>query len=173
MRSNIVIVYTVFFCSSFLVFFYLGDAFGVGINLTASAPEGIYYYFPKKGLAVGAWVDFSLRHISWALSRGYVHKGEQIIKKIMGVPGDILLSRNHKIFLNHRGHAHWIYLGTCLEKDSRGRSMHCQQWSQYTIPKDHYYLGSIRTPFSFDSRYFGLVHRRNIRHMLRLLYAFK
>jgi len=153
---------------------FAGEYVGVGINLTASAPRGVYLYYPiTRSLALGGYVDFALPANKRQISHGCIQSGEYGLKKVGALPGEWLFSRGRSIYAcsKQRFNSHCRFLGRCLLQDRFGRAIHCQHWLGKQIPRNSYYLLSQRTLRSCDSRYFGLIERRSIRHRVEQLIA--
>lgn len=152
----------------------VSNYYGVGINTTPSEVEGLYVYSPlPQTLQLGDFVMFTPPAVNWIDKRDYFTSDDHLIKRIGAVPGEYLFTQNRTIFACNTDQfgAYCRTLGTCLEHDPKGRPVYCQHWHFYKIPKDEYYLMSQRVSESLDSRYFGLVSKRNIQHKVQLLWG--
>lgn len=151
----------------------VGLFYGVGVNMTNSEPMGFYSYRPIEGhIKKGEFVAFNMPPIPWILHRHYISSNEQIIKNVGAVPGQYLMTRQDSNFVcNTRGfNIGCHFLGKCLKKDEKGRTLTCQHWEDYKIPRGHYYMVSQRVKYSLDSRYFGLVRRGAMKHQVSLIW---
>ena len=155
---------------------------GIGINATRSAIPGIYLHLPIRLVGLpgvftpshrGQLIGFIFPHADWATKRGYIEPEQIGIKAVGAFPGAHLFVDNRRIYAcTSAKRIHCRYLGTCQRWDSHHRRIACQHWSDYRIPKQHYYLTSRRIKNSFDSRYFGLVSLPHLRYRLWLLFTF-
>jgi len=160
-----------------------GRYVGIGINLTHSAPCGIYFYYPFHSPPHrGMLVSLSLTQAQAEQVYHCIPKGYYGLKQIAAVPGNFLVTvaeGNYAcpstIAATHPSH-HQImqfcrFLGVCLKKDHRDRPLPCRHWHWEKIPPHFFYLRSVlsdrnRHKNGCDSRYFGLVQRNHLHHRL-------
>lgn len=148
----------------------------LGINLTDSEIPGIYLCNKVKNkdlIPLNSMVSFNLPQLKWLENRHYVNPNDLLIKHIGAIPGEYLFTKNKAILAcsQNKVDGKCRTLGNCLTHDSHHYSIHCQQWNGYKVPSSYYYMQSIRSPLSFDSRYFGLIHASNIKHSVALLWG--
>jgi type IV secretory pathway protease TraF len=98
--------------------------------------------------------------IEIGIRRGYVRRGQRMLKEIGGIPDDAVELRDNLLSVNGDTSPMIISSG-----DSKVRAL-----SPYPTPiilsPDFYWL--VSTPLGgFDSRYFGPVHRRAFTHKAR------
>lgn len=149
--------------------------YGFGINRSPSAKLGIYWISPLPStVSVGDLITLRLPDQAWLHHRDYGIDGRPLVKTVMAISGDHLFTKSREVFVCSR--ARWNTdchsLGHCLEKDSQGQPIPCQQWRGDVIPNDYYYVGSQRVFNALDSRYFGLVPRHLLENRVKLLWAF-
>lgn len=129
-------------------------------NLTESLPTGLYFANYKfDSLSRNSLACFKYRSPEWAKGR-YLYDGAQVCKVVLGLPGDVVNQEGEELYLLHNNTK--TSLGKLKDADSAGRVVPHLTWSNVTIPSGSYYLGSTRTPESFDSRYLGLINRPDI-----------
>lgn len=131
------------FCSLFGIHFYWND--------TGSTPYTLFIgstlYTPKKEIYVASFP-------SSVILKKALH-GKPVIKKMKGLPGDVLQSHASSVFINQKR------VGEMETLENHPLSAIQSQ----VIPTDFYYLGSDKQERGFDSRYqeFGLIHKSKIR----------
>jgi conjugative transfer signal peptidase TraF len=137
-------------------------------NKTASLPLGLYLSFAHDGntpLARGDLACVSYERPKWATGE-YLYPGELLCKRVMGVPGDVLNTRDDATNeVCHEGMCEDV--GKPLSHDSSGRPLQHLTWKTDVIPVGMYYLGSTRRLNSMDSRYLGLMPQSRIVKTLR------
>jgi len=175
----VIITSMTFWIFSWLFSKRIGEQFGFGLNRTASQSPGIYIYFPinsplKTGDLVDCDLDFSQYSLKWIKQRCYLEKNRKLLKNIGAIPGDWLFTIYSDIYVCKSSHftKNCIILGSCMREDKNGFPLSCQVWHGKEIPNDYFYLKSNRVLNSFDSRYFGLVHIKNIHHRLKIIMDF-
>jgi conjugative transfer signal peptidase TraF len=145
-------------------------------NTTPSLPVGIYriaklHDEPRRGDFVGVCLDGETARL--ALSRGYVNRqglapyvsgvrcpsGAAVIgKPVAGVPGDTVDVGAEGTRINGAPLPH----GSPVVRDRRGRTMPHAEAGRRILRPGEYWLQSIYSPWSFDSRYFGPVRRQQL-----------
>lgn len=113
--------------------------------------------------------DFKLPFTEWSLTktaeprRGDVlvfmyPKDEAInfVKRVIGLPGETLKIENNKLYINDEELGE-EYLPTAA------RTAIYQQQFEVTIPEDMYFVMGDNRENSLDSRYWGLVPRKNVK----------
>ena len=146
-------------------------AAGVTINLSESQPLGLYREVREdwhRADLVEACLPAA--YVPIALARGYVAEGgacgthTPLIKRVAATGGD-RVEVSARVSVNGR-----TIPGTELRaRDSAGRAL--EPAAGGTLAADEIWLVSTVVPTSIDSRYFGAVPVRNIRHRLEALWT--
>lgn len=138
----------------FLVYsFFLGKAFY--INLTESAPRGVYLSIPYLQLHTEDFVVVTCP-VSPEVK---LSEDSLLLKSIAGLQGDCCIVKEQGIFINDRFYRKQQVGVKYKSELSRGK--HC-------LPKGKILLLN-EYPFSFDSRYFGYVEEKNIKNKVVLI----
>jgi conjugative transfer signal peptidase TraF len=131
---------------------------GLHVNLTASAPRGLYRAIaepPTRGALVVACVSPEAAALGRA--RGYLGPGscpggvEPVLKPVVAVAGDVVELRPEAVMVN----------GRCLPgsasatADHFGRPLPHAAWGRHILGRDELWLVSTRVANSWDSRYLG------------------
>jgi len=83
------------------------------------------------------------------------YKGEKIIKRVIGLPGDHVEYRNNKLYINGK------YVEE--EYDRKETSDFILEFlGENTIPEDKYLVLGDNRPISKDSRIIGLIDKKDI-----------
>ncbi len=118
-----------------------------GINSSPSIEKKVFMViqgtFPSCG-ELGAFY-FGIDH------NPYWRKGTKFIKRFAGCPGDMLVVRNRKFYVNGN------YVGTARSFDLKGNPVRNFTWDG-RIPQDSYFVMGD-SPLSYDSRYWGFVDK--------------
>lgn len=149
---------------------------GFGVNQTNSQTPGIYIYYPilfplKQGDLIDCYVDFSDKLLYWIKNRNYINNKQKLLKNIGAVPGEYLYTFYPNIYAckNKIFNKNCRFLSACIKTDKNNLPMFCKNWTQYKIPANYFYVYSNKSKNSLDSRYFGLVNIKNIKHKLKIL----
>ena len=132
---------------------------GLRMNLTASLPVG-FYVARRAELVRGELVLICLppEVAAFARARGYVARGGAcalgtvpIGKRVLALGGDTVLVTGRGIVF--RG----VLLPDtrALDRDRAGRPLSGVVPGAYVIPPGYLWVTSARSPYGFDSRYFG------------------
>lgn len=120
-------------------------------NVSASAPVGLYFVGGAgnivRGDMVAARVPGGLR--LFAARRGYLPANVPLVKRVVGVAGDVVCASGAAVIVN--GHR----VAVRLEADGRGRAMPWWSGCVELVEGDVFLLMS-GSPASFDGRYFGV-----------------
>lgn len=154
---------------------YLLIVMGFRINLTDSIPVGLYRITPMGDLK-NAYVIFCPDHrpaFRLGLDRGYLDHSlycggyGYLMKKVVAITGDILSVTDAGVFVNQ---VRIPFSGLKL-KDGLNRPL--PQWhaTNYQLRKDELMTMTNQSEWSFDGRYYGLVHLSQIKGMLRPLWV--
>jgi conjugative transfer signal peptidase TraF len=135
-------------------------------NASASAPVGLYGVSPganpDAGDMVIAWVPESARRL--AATRRYIPINVPLVKRVAAVPGDEVCAFGDAVFITGRR------VATRRVVDGMGRAM--PWWNGCRTLRDgDYFLLMPGASASFDGRYFGTTHRRDIVGKAQLLWA--
>lgn len=94
----------------------------------------------------------SFMHFKWPENREV-----EYVKRIIGIPGDIIDIRNGKVYVNDSKLDESAY----ISKNMRTESF-CNINFPYTVPSGSYFVLGDNRKYSFDSRYWGSVPEENI-----------
>jgi signal peptidase I len=78
-----------------------------------------------------------------------------LIKRVIGLPGDHLRIEGNHVFINGRA-LEEAYVPAAFDQ-------HAGEVLEVTVPDDHYFMMGDNRNISWDSRYWGLVPRENIK----------
>ncbi|WP_010655142.1 conjugative transfer signal peptidase TraF [Fluoribacter dumoffii] len=148
----------------------LFHALGFRINLTESIPIGLYRITSAAPIK-NAYVIFcpdDRESFRLARNRGYIDHGlycngyGYLMKKMVAVSGDTLSVTNEGVFVNH------MLIPYSKPKLQDGINRALPQWKvmNYPLQKDEVMTMTSQSEWSFDGRYYGLVHTRQIKGML-------
>lgn len=140
---------------------------GYRYNETPSLPRGVWRLIPptfERGEIVAFCPDPETPAIRIALDRGYIREGacpggiEPMFKPIVGIAGDTVeidaagvRVAGTRLPASSRPHA----------VDGTGAAMPAQPRRQ-VIPPSTLFVVSTYSPWSYDSRYFGPIHRSQV-----------
>lgn len=163
-----------------------GLAIGAGwascfrLNLSASAPAGVYFLIPiqlsrplERGDLVLACPPRPVAKIGRA--HGYLHFGlcpglvPELLKPVGALPGDRVAVRDAFVVVNRQP----VPSALVLARDSRGRPLTPFSPVELEVPPDSLFLLSTHSPLSWDSRYFGPVPLAAVRARAIPLWRFK
>ncbi|VEB33713.1 conjugative transfer signal peptidase TraF [Legionella cherrii] len=148
----------------------LFHAMGFRINLTESIPIGLYRITsaaPIKNASVIFCPD-DRESFRLARNRGYIDHGLNcggygyLMKKVVAVSGDTLSVTNKGVFVNHM----LIPYSKPKLQDGLNRALPQLQVTNYPLQKDEVMTMTSQSEWSFDGRYYGLIHTRQIKGML-------
>jgi len=131
---------------------------GLHVNLSASAPRGLYRMvagWPTRG----AWVVACVNPQSAALARtrGYLGTGscaggvQPVLKPVIAVAGDVVEIAPEAVTVNGQR----LPSSSTAATDSLGRELPHVACGRYVVGADELWLVSTRAPNSWDSRYLG------------------
>src|SRR4030095_10524142 len=131
---------------------------GLHVNLSASAPRGLYRMVAGSRTR-GVWVAACVSPQSAALARtrGYLGPGsctggvQPVLKPVIAVAGDVVEIAPEAVTVNGQRLAGSSTAAT----DSLGRELRHVAWGRYVVGADELWLVSTRVPNSWDSRYLG------------------
>ncbi|RJF90305.1 S26 family signal peptidase [Sphingomonas cavernae] len=133
-------------------------------NASASAPIGLYHVGDRAGLGRGDMVIARVpRNFRvFAARRHYLPANVPLVKRVAAAPGDRVCALGRKVFVNGR----WI--AERFAKDGAGRPM--PWWSGCVTLRQGALFLLMDTPASFDGRYFGPTHARDVVGEARLIW---
>lgn len=126
-------------------------------NPSQSAPIGFYIIDQKALPAVG---DYILVHIpqsvkKMAIESRYVGSDVPLLKKLFAISGDHICRKDGQLYINHRP------VTKVKTHDPSGRILPI--WNGCRLLKEgEYFVLSLYSDYSFDSRYFGPVMQNRI-----------
>ena len=159
------------------VFLALGmacSAAGVRINISKSIPVGLYW-MTERQIEKGEYVLFCPppgNVFDEAKKRGYFGAGfcpgdyEYLMKKILAAKKDKVSISDDGVRVN----GELLPFSTPLSTDKQGRPLPVLR-GEYRLGDADLLLMTDVSPISFDSRYFGLVNRSQIRGVIRPIFT--
>lgn len=164
------------FLMGFIAVGWLFSAMGFRVNLTESIPRGLYRITYGDNIK-NAYVIFCPEDrapFRLALNRGYIDHGLHcggygyLMKKVVAVSGDILAVTPEGVFVNQ------TLTPYSQPKLQDGMNHVLPQWRvvNYRIQEDEVMTMTSQSEWSFDGRYYGLVHTRQIKGLLTPLWVF-
>ena len=134
------------------------------LNTSPSLPSGLYirsYRAPE----ISSLIEFAPPESACSYSTqrwGEVPESARFLKPVVAVSGDHLDATGDVLLLNGRP------LGTIQNYDAEGIKL--PRWRENRLlVEGEYFVFSSRIPHSFDSRYFGPIHRDEILSVRRPL----
>ena len=160
----------------FLALFLIFDRYHIIINTTESYPIALYQKkVIDRAIQRGDSVMFCLpkgNHAELILARGYLPRGscdsglKPLLKRVYAVAGDEVSVDTHGVSVNR---ADVIKNSIPIREDTQGRALPLMESG--IIPAEHYAVFSAYHPRSFDSRYFGAIHRDNMAYFVEPLWV--
>lgn len=148
---------------------------GIYINTSASLPIGLYRIVDDH-ISRGAYVAFCPPHsdvFEMAVARGYINPGNcpggygQLLKRVFAVAGDTVAIDQLGIVVNGKLLPNSAPLGI----DALGAALPQYRYTAM-LSESEYLLLSDLNPQSFDARYFGVIDRTQILHVVRPILTF-
>nr|WP_321982674.1 S26 family signal peptidase [uncultured Cohaesibacter sp.] len=135
-------------------------------NVSASAPIGLYILREPVELEVADLVAVRLpeRWQTFVVERGYIGNGAPLLKRIVGLPGQMVCRINGFITVDE------VTMGHAREADHVSRLLPTWHGCQ-TIDQDEIFLMNWQVDDSLDGRYFGPVHANSIIGLARPLWT--
>ena len=149
-------------------------ALGLHVNLSASAPRGLYRTVAGEPTR-GAWVVACVNPQSAALARarGYLGPGpcaggtQPVLKPVVAVAGDVVQVGPEEVTVNGQG----LPGSSPAASDSLGRELSHVAWGRYVVGADELWLVSTRIPNSWDSRYLGPISTSQVWSVARPIWT--
>lgn len=153
----------------------LFHSMGFRINLTESIPVGLYRITGTEPLK-NAYVIFcpdDRQTFRLAKNRGYIDYGLNcngygyLMKKVVAVSGDILSVTIEGFFVNQR------LISYSKPKPMDGTNRALPQWRamNYPLQENEVMTMTSQSEWSFDGRYYGLVHTRQIKGVINPIWV--
>ena len=140
---------------------------GFRVNLTDSIPVGLYQI--QNGIPIkNAFVIFcpdERRAFRQGLERAYIGHGlcaggyGYLMKQVVATEGDIISVSTQGVYVNKKP----IPYSKPKSKDAKNRKLEHWQAVNYQLKKDEFLTMSNQSEYSFDSRYYGLIHKEQIK----------
>lgn len=126
-------------------------------NPSESAPIGFYFIDQQLIAEVGDYIlvnlPYSVKEL--AVERRYVGPGIPLLKRIFSTYGDHVCSKDGQVFVNQEP------ITKVKTHDPSGRKL--PTWNGCrALNKGEYFLLSLHSDYSFDSRYFGPIMQNQI-----------
>lgn len=119
-------------------------------NASDSAPRGLYFVEQATALGVGDYVIARLPESTATLAaeRGYLPRSVPVLKQIAAIAGQRVCVRDRLVYID--GSA----VARALDLDGQHRELHAWNGCRVLQSQEVFVL-NLRSPASFDSRYFG------------------
>ena len=160
--------------SDFLGLGMVSDAVGVRINTSGSIPVGLYWMTDRQ-IEKGEYVLLCPppgNVFDEAKKRGYFGAGfcpgdyAYLMKKILAAKKDTVVLADDGVHVN----GELLPLSTPLLADKQGRPLPVLR-GEFRLGDSDLLLMTDVSPISFDSRYFGLVNRSQIKGVIRPVFT--
>ena len=126
------------------------------LNRSPSEPPGLYVR-AGRDLGVGSIIAFRTPSAAFPyadLSMAYLHH-RPLLKAVAAGPGDRVCTTDGELIINGRA------MAPIATRDRQGRALPRWQGCR-RMTQDELFVFSARVPNSFDSRYYGPVHRTDV-----------
>ncbi|MCW8386867.1 conjugative transfer signal peptidase TraF [Fluoribacter dumoffii] len=162
--------FTSMFLISLIVVAALFHAMGFRINLTESIPIGLYCITSEAPMK-NAYVIFcpdDRKSFRLARDRGYIDHGlycdgyGYLMKKVVAISGDILSVTPEGVLVNQT----LLPFSKPKLKDGINRTLPQWRTLDYLLKENEVMTMTSQSEWSFDGRYYGLVHTRQIKGMI-------
>ena len=169
--SYIVVAFAVAFVGLTLA----GVGFGFVFNFTHSAPFGLYKEIsdPAKAPHTPAPYVFFCPDVRWPGMKGEPNYRKPmrtcpdgfapLIKPVVAWPGDTVETSAQGVTVNGQLLAHTL----TIDHDSTGHPIRPYAYGTYHVQPGQLWVVSSFSPKSFDSRYFGPIPARSVRHWVQ------
>ncbi len=138
------------------------------INITPSAPYGLYRTYPPDHLRKGDIVIFDVPNSVRPLikERNYMPPplGSMLMKKIVGKPGDLIQVSENGCYINT------TFFGKVKRFDQQGRPLPTFKINRQ-LYKDEFFMG-FPLDNSLDSRIFGPITKASIKGIVHPVFVF-
>lgn len=159
--------------SVFLILLLLAHL-GLRINITTSLAKGIYWTVDKQP-EVGDYVSFCLdeKTAKIAYDRRYITYGfcpggySPLMKQILAAKKDVITINDDGVYVN----SEILPFSKPIDIDGNGDLLSVYKINEQTIEDDFYLVMTNINPYSFDSRYYGLIHFNSIKSVVKPIYT--
>ncbi len=143
---------------------------GIYINITPSFPLGLYKIV-NEPIEKGRYVSFCPPQsavFELAVARRYINAGDcpggygKLLKRVFAQAGDSVSIDQTGIRVNGR----LLLNSSQLTSDADGQALPQYRFNKQRVGASEYLLLSDINPRSFDARYFGLIKRVQIKHVV-------
>ena len=139
-------------------------------NVTNSLTKGIYFkkFFPKYKKNNLVLFELDKKYLKYLENFPNKNKMKKIylIKRIVGVCGDKIENRNGGIFINGEKKGEIFKIKGLNENKNENKNIKKEE--SYVLRKDEFFVMGD-TPTSFDSRYFGILKKKDFKFEMKLL----
>lgn len=87
------------------------------------------------------------------------HNDDDIIKRVIGLPGDKIEYKDNKLYVNGKK----VKENFTKNKDEKLNDYSIESLEHKTVPKNYYFVVGDNRPNSLDSRMIGFIHKDKIR----------
>lgn len=140
-------------------------SYKIMFQITPSLPNGIYWINRPDRIEKGMICAFDIPPNVYSLmkTRGWLPRNLKfyLTKPVVADQGDVIEISPSGLYING------TFFGPVKEYDSQGLSLP-ESYGKFILKKDEYFFAS-KYQNSFDSRYFGIVRKKNIRWVERPL----
>lgn len=157
MKIRILLSIILMCCCLMVIVSVAGLPLKVIYNPSPSAPVGFYFIDQNPTPEVGDYILIALPNVvkEMAIERRYVGPDISLLKKVFATSGDHICSKKGQVYVNHHP------VTKVKTHDPSGRKL--PTWNGCRVLKQgEYFLLSLYSDYSFDSRYFGPVMQNQI-----------
>lgn len=145
-------------------------------NVTNSLRKGIYFkkFFPEYKKNNLVLFELDKKYLKYLENFPNKNKLKKIylIKRIVGVCGDKIENRNGGIFINGEKKGEIFKIKGLNENKNKNKNKNINKSikteESYVLKKDEFFVMGD-TPTSFDSRYFGVLKKKDFKFEMKLL----
>lgn len=144
---------------------------GFSINMSSSITRGLYFLYPKFNIKKGDIINFKIPESikERSLERNYISKDiKTLTKYVVATENDIIERKNNKLFING------FFKGEIYLTDQKNKPLISvlKEGEKITLQSgDYFVLGIVAN--SLDSKYYGIVKKKDIEKKAILILKFK
>jgi len=173
--KSITIVKMILGLESVLLLVLASYSTGIRINTTKSIPVGFYRIIdaPIEKDAYVLWCPLETEVFDTAKKRGYTGSGfcpgnhGQMMKKILAAKNDTVSVTDNGVYVN----GELVPYSKPIQIDKANRALPRFRINAYTLAENELLLMSDISSTSFDSRYFGLIDRAQIKGVVKPIFT--